>query len=213
MLSKIKRFKGDYIVYLLSFIVLAALATVLLPFITDWGMKVLDIVTAAVLISYSLFFLLPKLINKKNKLVVVFTFIEFLFVLMLGISNILTQFKIVTFNINTINLSVGVAFLLRGLTELVSDYTRKEHKKKFIYFLLDVLIYSFGLYLIIKPLFSDEQILYVLIAFFYALSLFSLFLSIKFWEHKARKPKKAKKAKVKENKKEEVTEVKEKKGE
>ena len=202
MLNKIKRFKGDYIVYLISFIILAALATVLLPVVTDWGTKVLDFVTAAVLISYSLFFLLPKLVNKQNKLVLGFTFVEFLFVLMLGISNILTQFKIVTFNINTINLSVGAAFLLRGLTELVTDYTRKEHKKKFIYFLLDVVIYSFGLYLIIKPLLTDEQILYILIAFFYALSLVSLYLSIKFWKHGTKKVKKVK------NKKTETKEVK-----
>ena len=205
MLSKIKRFKGDYIVYLLSFIVMVALATVLLPMITDWGMQILDIIAAAVLISYSLFYILPKLMSKKSKLVTIFSFIEFLFVLMLGISNVLTQFKVITFNIDTINLSIGVALLLRGTTELVSDYVRKEHKKKFIYFVLDLVIYTLGFYLIVKPLLTDTQILYILIAFFYALGLFFLFLSIKFWSHKPRK------AKAKKVKKQEVKEIKEEK--
>ena len=192
MLSKIKRFKFDYIVYLLLGLACITFGIVVLPFVTDFGKNILEIITAVFLIVYLIGFLLPKVLKKKNNLILAFHIIEFVVVGLLALGNILSQFKIL--NISGVTETLGVTLFMRGLSELVVSYcANTEHRKKFYLFLIDVVILSFGVYLFAKPILTDEQVLIILGTLFILLGALATFIAVKFWKRLPKAEREAKK--------------------
>lgn len=207
MIKKIKRFKFDYILYLILGLGIIAFGICLFPFVTSVGANILEVLTAIFLIIYLIGYLLPKILVKHNRYVTSFYIFEFVVVGLMALGNILSQAKIL--NISGVVETLGVTLFVRGLSELVVSYSApQDHRKKFVIFLIDVVVLSFGVFLVAKPILNDEQVLIILAVLFILLGLFSIFLSVSFWDKKPRvkKDKNAKKEtkEVKEIKKEET---------
>lgn len=179
---KIKRFKFDFIVYLVLGILLVAFGIVIFPFVTELGRDILKIVTAIFLIIYLITFLLPKLMHKRNSLILAFHIIEFVVVALIALGNILSQFKII--NVSGVSQTIGLTLFMRGLSELVISYCATDKKKKFVFFMLDVAILTLGVYLFAKPLISDETALIILGILFILVGGLGIYLSIRFWDKK-----------------------------
>lgn len=159
------------------FIVLGALAVIVAilfapfwkdtdVFFADWGMTALNLMIAAVLLVYLFTFLFPKILHGSRGAVLVLTLVEFLCIFLIALGCILTQFKVL--NISGACAILGLCLFCRGTVEIFrAYYYRGGSSKPYPVWWLGVaiLMVAFGTYCFAKPLFTDEQILWIFVVF------------------------------------------------
>ncbi len=158
-----KKVLTNMVVDIILAVLLLALGIVMLPAVTSFGSIVLDVIVAILLVLYLAFFLFDRMVKSRGT-VRVLTMIEFALIALIAIGLVFKQLKIL--NLGTTCQIVGVVIWLRGITGTFRGYivSTAEGKRRFtiLMFALSVLMVTAGAYLFAKPLFTDENIIYIL---------------------------------------------------
>lgn len=158
-----KRFKFDWLVYLIVSVLAIALGIVLIVKDYEIGLKILNIALALILIAYMLLFLLPILKHKRGT-VQILVIIEFILVGLIAIGLVLQQFKV--FNIAGACEIIGLVIWLRCVVELFRAYFYRgkdsSYKYAVWYFCLILALITLGVYMFAKPFFTNQQVVLAL---------------------------------------------------
>jgi len=158
---KIKRFKGDTVIYFIFAVLCVALGVVLIPSVTDLGQQILNVLIAIAILSY-LFGYLVKKLKRTRQTIFVLTAVEFGLLLLIALGLILSQFKII--NITGGCKILGLAFALRGVVEMFRAYyhqSANNAKYPLWQFVVNLVILMFGVYIFAKPFITDQQLIMV----------------------------------------------------
>lgn len=158
-----KRFKYDWLVYLLVSVLAIALGIVLIVNNYEIGLKILNIAIAIILVAYMLLFLLPILKHKRGT-VQILVIVEFILIGIIAIGLILQQFKV--FNIVGACKIIGLVIWLRCIVELFRAYFYRgkdsSYKYAVWYLCIILALFTLGVYMFAKPFFSDQQVVLAL---------------------------------------------------
>lgn len=130
----------------------------------DWGNKTVDIIIAACIVCYLVFFQIKKLRARANGVIKVLTIIEFILLALIAVGCILQQFKVIS--VGGTCAILGLAMLARGVIEVFrAYYHQKGNNEKYPIWWLVIAIFfvSFGTYLFAKPLFTDIVVLWIFV--------------------------------------------------
>lgn len=133
-------------------------------FFSDWGRTALNLMIAAVLLVYLFTFLLPKILHGSRGAVLVLTLVEFLAIFLIALGCVLSQFKVI--NISGACAILGLCLFCRGTVEIFrAYYYRGGNSRPYPVWWLAVaiLMVAFGTYCFARPLFTDEQILWIFV--------------------------------------------------
>ena len=174
-----KRFKGDYIVYLIVSFLLIALGIVMLVNNYEIGLKIVNIAIALILVAYLALVLFP-LIKHKRGTVQILTIVEFVLVCLIAVGLILQQFKV--FNIAGACKIIGLVIWLRAVVELFRAYFYRGKDSSYNYavwyFCVILALITLGTYMFAKPFFSDQQVVLALSIISFVLALALIILGI-----------------------------------
>lgn len=158
-----KRFKNDWILYLIISVLAIALGIVLIVNNYKIGMQILDIVIACILLIYLLIVLVP-ILRKKRGTIQILTIIEFVLICVIAIGLVLQQFKV--FNIVGACKIIGLVLWLRAVVELFRAYFYRGKDSSFKYpiwyFCIMLFLITLGTYMFAAPFFSNEQVVLTL---------------------------------------------------
>lgn len=192
-----------YLLDIIIGILLIVLAVFLMPlwknvdvFWSNWGLIVVNLIVAAFLSMYIFGFVIKKIGKTHNKTVNLLTIIEFSLLMLVDLFLILGQWipslKIIP--VNNACAVVGLALYIRGVVEIFRAYffrlnTEKDNKDKYpLWWLCIAIVFvTIGMWMMLKPLFTDEVIVWIFSVFLLCIGLFLIFYGI------FTKPKKSKK--------------------
>ena len=159
---KIKRFKGDTIVYFVAAVVLLVLGIVMIPGVTDLGQSILNIVIAVAILCYLFGFLLGK-IKRSRQTIMILTVIEFVLLLLVALGLVLAQFKVI--NVSGACAILGLALALRGIVEMFRAYyhqSASNARYPLWQFIVNLIILILGVYMFARPFITDETLIWVM---------------------------------------------------
>lgn len=177
---KIKRFKGDIIVYYICAVVMLALGVVLMPVITDLGLDILNYVMAAGILIYLFSYLLGKIKRSRNTIMIL-TVIEFVLMFVIALGLVLAQFKII--NVSQACQILGLALALRGIVEMFRAYYHQKNNNArypLAQFIVNLIILILGVYIFAKPFITNETLVWILSVVCLLVGLLFLALAISF---------------------------------
>lgn len=174
-----KRFKFDWLVYLIFSAVFIALGIIMLPEVTDLGSKILNIVLAIALVIYCILFLFPK-IKKHRGTIQILVIIEFVIVCLVAIGLVLVQFKV--FEITGVVRILGLVIWLRSVVELFRAYFYRGKDSSYSYPVWLLCIYlvliTFGTYIFASPFISDQKLVLIMAILFLVVAIILIILGI-----------------------------------
>ena len=158
---KVKKFKGDSVIYFILAVLFTALGVVLLPSITDLGQNILNVIIAVCILVYLFGYLVKKLKHAKQSIFVL-TAVEFGLMFLIALGLILSQFKVI--EITGGCKIVGLALGLRGCVEMFRAYYHQSSnsaKYPLWQFMFNLAILIVGVYMFAKPFITDAQLIVV----------------------------------------------------
>lgn len=183
-----KRFKGDYIVYLLVSVLLIALGIVMVVNNYEIGNKIINIAISFILMAYLALVIFP-LIKHKRGTIQILTIVEFVLIALIAIGLILQQFKV--FNIAGACKIIGLVIWLRAVVELFRAYFYRGKDSSYNYalwyFCIILALITLGTYMFAKPFFTDQQVILALSIICFAVSLALIIVGIMFIPKKSKK--------------------------
>lgn len=129
-------------------------------FFSYWGWGFLKIVVAVALLIYAFGYLLKNAIKSSRGVIKVLTFIEFAIFIIIALGSVISQFNIISLSSCQI---LGFAIWTRGSIEVIRAYYYRGGEVKYPLYqvLLAIVLITFGAYLFISNVISDELILWV----------------------------------------------------
>ncbi len=187
-----KRFKGDYIVYLIVSVLLITLGIVMLVNNYEIGLKIVNIALALIIVAYLALVLFP-LVKHKRGTIQILCIVEFVLVCLIAVGLVLQQFKV--FNIAGACKIAGLVIWLRAIVELFRAYFYRGKDSSYNYaiwyFCLILGLITLGTYMFAKPFFTDQQVVLTLSIVCFVLALALIVVGIMYIpKKKARKSKK-----------------------
>ncbi len=186
-----KRFKYDWLLYLIVSVLTIALGIVLIVKNYEIGLKILNIAISIILIIYLIAFLLPLLRHKSGRIQVLMI-VEFVLVALISIGLILQQFKV--FNIVGACKIIGLVIWLRAVVELFRAYYYRgkdsSYKYPVWYFTIILALITLGTYMFAKPFFTDQQVVLALSILCFIASIVLIVLGIVYLPKNNKKSKK-----------------------
>lgn len=183
-----KRFKGDYIVYLITSVLLIALGIIMLVNDYEIGNKIINIAICFILVAYLALVIFP-LIKHKRGAIQILTIVEFVLISLIAIGLVLQQFKV--FNIVGACKIIGLVLWIRAVVELFRAYFYRGKDSSYNYaiwyFCLIIGLITLGTYMFAKPFFTDEQVILTLSIICFAISLALIIVGIIFIPKKGKK--------------------------
>ena len=174
-----KRFKGDYIVYLIVSVLLITLGIVMLVNNYEIGLKIVNIAIALMLVAYLALVIFP-LIKHKRGTIQILTIVEFVLVCIIAIGLVLQQFKV--FNIAGACKILGLVIWIRAIVELFRAYFYRGKDSSYNYavwyFCIILALVTLGTYMFAKPFFTDQQVVLVLSIMCFVVALCLIILGI-----------------------------------
>ena len=169
---KIKKSKIFWFYIVIGFL-LAILSVMLAPiwnsfewaFFKDWGISLLNLFIAACLCAYLFTYLFKKIKKADNNTNLILLLVEFIFIAMIAVGLVLTQFKVI--NIGGACQILGVVLWLRGSVEIFrAYYFRGTDTNSYPAYLVAVAIglVTLGTWLFVKPLIQDVVILWIFVS-------------------------------------------------
>ena len=158
---KIKRFKGDTVIYFILAVLCLALGVVLIPGVTELGQEILNVLIAIGILAY-LFGYLVKKLKRTRQNIFVLTAIEFGLLFLIALGLVLSQFKVI--EITGGCKILGLAFALRGIVEMFRAYFHQASnnaKYPLWQFVVNLFVLMFGVYIFAKPFITDQQLIIV----------------------------------------------------
>ncbi len=134
----------------------------------SYGMKIINLVIAAILIYYLFAFLLKKVMHGGGGVTKTLTIIEFILLSLVALGCILSQAKV--FNVSGACKIFGLALWCRGVVEVFrAYYHQRDSKSKFPlwYVFVVVAMVTFGTYCFAKPFISDTVLLWIFVIFIF----------------------------------------------
>ncbi|MBE5746447.1 MAG: hypothetical protein E7359_04090 [Clostridiales bacterium] len=190
-----KRFKNDWILYLIISILSIALGIVLIVNNYKIGLDILNIVIAVLLLVYLGLVVVPVL-RRKTGSIQVLTIVELVIICIIAIGLVLQQFKV--FNIVGSCKIIGLVLWIRAVVELFRAYFYRGKESSFKYpmwyFCVILLLITLGTYMFAAPFFTDTQVVLTLAISLFILAAILIILSIIFIP-KSKKKKTNKKSK------------------
>lgn len=176
-----KRFKNDWILYLVISILSIALGVVLIVNDFKIGLQILDIVIACILVIYLSVVLIPILRHKTGSIQIL-TIVEFIIICIIAIGLVLQQFKV--FNIVGACKIIGLVLWLRAVVELFRAYFYRGKDSNFKYpmwyFCIVLTLITLGTYMFAAPFFSNQQVVLALAIACFIMAAILIVLSIIF---------------------------------
>lgn len=170
---------------------LLALGIVLLPPVTSLGTVILPAFVAALLLLYLIFWLFPAM-RRSVGTVRALTMVEFAILALIAIGLVFVQLQI--FRQFSVCQIIGIALWLRGCTGVFRGYFIRtasgRHRFPITMLALSVVFVTFGTYLLAKPIFSDETVVYALAVFSIVLALALLVYTLAYAKAPTKKQKK-----------------------
>ncbi len=197
-MEKIKfDFKKNWLVFLIVGILAVGFGVVVIPQVTDLGSTILDLVIAILLIAYLALYLFGKVTTSSKGPIKILTIVEFAVISIIALGLILSQFKVIT--ISGAFEILGFVIWFRGITEALRGYYYRGNGKPYTVglFFLNLLLISGGVYLMLKPPLSQDQLILILAAVLILTGVTFIVLSL---INKAPSKKKSKPKKQKETK-------------
>lgn len=140
-------------------------------FFKDWGMTIIDIIIAAIIVAYLVGYLWKKAVSS-NGIVKVLTIIEFVALSIIALGCIFTQFDVIP--IQGACKIFGLVLWCRGVVELLRAFYLSRvttYKYSSAWFFVAVAMVSFGVYCFAKPFIQDTVILWLFVLMLCALGI------------------------------------------
>lgn len=130
----------------------------------DWGMSIINILIAALVICYLAFYLFKKIKAARSKVIKVLTIVEFSLLSLIALGCIFSQFKII--NIGGACRIFGFALWTRGCVEIFRAYYHSSESKDVYpvwYLAIAITMITFGTSCVVKPFIQDVVILWIFV--------------------------------------------------
>lgn len=144
----------------------------------NWGMKIVNIIIAAVIVCYLAFYLAKKLTHGK-RVIKILTIVEFGILSLIALGCLFTQFKVI--NVQGACQIFGLALWTRGTIELFRAYYHRADSKEYYpvwYLAISIVMVTLGTWFFVKPFIQDIIILWIFVASLLILGALLLFLGI-----------------------------------
>jgi len=188
-----KRFKYDWLLYLIVSLLAIGLGIVLIVDNYSIGLKILDVALAVMLISYALLLLFPQIKNRRGTIQILII-IEFILIILISVGLVLQQFKV--FTIAGSCRILGLIIWLRSIVEIFRAYFYKgkdsAYKYALWYLVIILALFTLGVYMFASPFFNDTQLILALSIALFVVAVILIVLGIAYLPKKD-KTKKAKK--------------------
>lgn len=145
----------------------------------NWGMQILNIIIAAIIVCYLAFFLFKKIKKTGKRVIQVLTIIEFVLLSLIALGCIFSQFNII--NIKGACQIFGLALWTRGTVELFRAYYHRADSKEIYpvwYLAISIAMVTFGTWCFVKPFIQDIIILWIFVGLLAITGLLLLVLGI-----------------------------------
>ena len=142
-----------------------------------WGMQILNILIAIVIVCYLALFLFKKIKGSGKRVIKVLTIVEFALLSLIALGCVFSQFKII--NISGACQIFALALWTIGCVELFRAYYYRSDTKEVYpvwYLGLSIVMVSFGAYCFARPFIQDIVILWIFVAMLAILGLLLLVL-------------------------------------
>ncbi len=157
--------------YFISAALVIALGVMLLPvfsgtelFFADWGSYAVNLLICAALILYIFLYLVRALKRARRESVRMLIVVEIVLFSIIALGTVLEQFNVIKLGGPCVIL--GVAVWLRGVVGAVGGYlyrhTSEEKRYGMIEFLVSILLVTLGTALVVRPFFTERDILWIL---------------------------------------------------
>ena len=130
-----------------------------------WGMQILNILIAVIIIAYLALFLFKKIKGSRKRVIQVLTIIEFVLLSLIALGCIFSQFNII--NVQGACQIFGLALWARGCVEIFRAYYYRADSNEVYplwYLAISITMVTLGTYCFAKPFIQDIAILWIFIA-------------------------------------------------
>lgn len=175
-----KRFKNDWLVYFILSVLAIGLGIVLIVEDCKFGLDILNIVIAVLLIVYLILYLAPIMSKKRGKIQIL-TIVEFVIIALIALGLVLQQFKV--FNIAGSCKILGLVLWLRAVVELFRAYfyrgkENSGYSYSIWYFIIMLVLITLGTWMFASPFFADKQVVIALAVILFLLAVTFIILGI-----------------------------------
>lgn len=142
----------------------------------SWGMDILYIIIAAIIVCYLIFFLFKRIKGSGKRVIQVLTIVEFALLSLIALGCVFSQLKII--NISGACQIFALALWTRGCVEIFRAYYYRADSKEVYpvwYLALSLAMVTFGSYCFAKPFIQDIVILWIFVS---SLAVFGLLLLV-----------------------------------
>ena len=130
-----------------------------------WGLQIVNLLIAAIVVSYLAIYLAKKLKRTKKRVILVLTIIEFVLLSLIALGCVFSQFKII--NVNDAGQIFALALWIRGCVELFRAYYYRVDSTEVYpvwYLAISIAMVTFGTYCFARPLITNSLILWLFVA-------------------------------------------------
>lgn len=129
-----------------------------------WGTQIVNILIAALIVSYLALYLAKKLKNTKKRAILALTIVEFSLLSLIALGCIFSQFKII--NVTDAGQIFALALWVRGSVELFRAYYYRADSKEVYpvwYLGLSIAMVTMGAYCFASPIINNTLILWLFV--------------------------------------------------
>ena len=145
-----------------------------------WGSQIINILIAACIIWYLIFFLAKKVKGPAKRAIKVLTIVEFAILSLIALGCIFSQFNVI--NVKGACEIFGLALWTRGTIEIFRAYYYRSDSKEVYpvwYLAVSIAMVSLGVWCFAKPFIQDIAILWIFVSSLFLLGAIFLTLGIK----------------------------------
>ena len=145
----------------------------------SWGMQILNILIAVVIICYLALYLFKKIKHTGKRVLQVLTIIEFVLLSLIALGCIFSQFNII--NVKGACQIFGLALWARGCVEIFRAYYYRADSKEVYpvwYLAISITMITLGTYCFAKPFIQDIVILWIFVGILAVAGLLLLVLGL-----------------------------------
>ena len=164
-----KKLLKNYIVCLLLAIICLVAAVIFAPIWNwwescpwrTWGADIVNLLIAACIVCYLVFYLAKKLTHGK-RVIKVLTIVEFSILSLIALGCIFSQFNLI--NVKGACQIFGLALWTRGSVELFRAYYHRADSKEYYpvwYLAVSIALVTFGTFCVAKPFIQDVAIIWI----------------------------------------------------
>lgn len=159
-------------------VVLVALGIIMIPGVTSLSDILLFITLGCLLLAYTIGYLFLKVILKNKGSFLIISLVEFIVLTFIAVGTILKPWVNIPVITEVCNI-VGMAFWFRGVAEILRiAVTHEYHKSNAYKTAVNVGLITVGTWFFVKPLFTNNQLIYGFICLIFVLAILFVVIGI-----------------------------------